>query len=168
MRKIIKTVLAVMAFAAVLPGMTACKEAKVTVISAPVGYVSAKGDAGELPDTGTLGGYEYSILKPETRGQGIKKNRGYYIDTLEELNSPYLLFISMGEKGSGGYEINVSDVLVNDQGAMTVVVEETSPSGEEVTGEMTAPYCGVKLKKCPDDIKVIDIYGNEFRNLTAE
>ena len=169
MRKSIMYILTVMALAAVLTGMTACaglrtNGTQVTGVTtgAPAGYKSAKGDANELPQTGTVGGYEYSVMKTEYYGEGIRKNRGYYLDTLDEPDAPYFIFVCSGEKSTGGYSIEVSDILVNDRGEMTVVVEETSSSGGMVTEAFTAPYCGVTLKECPADVKVVDIYGNQF------
>ena len=169
MRKSIKYILTVMVLAAVLTGTTACSgkrangsQATGSITSASAGYVSAKGSGEELPQTGTVGGYEYSVMKTEYYGEGIRKNRGYYLDTLDEPNAPYFIFICSGEKSTGGYSIEVSDILVNDQGEMTVVVEETSSNGGMVTEAFTAPYCGVTLKECPADVKVVDIYGNQF------
>ncbi|MBR2523465.1 MAG: protease complex subunit PrcB family protein [Clostridiales bacterium] len=174
MKRSIRSILSVITLSAVMLGMAACADKKINepnetnvTVSVPAGYESARGGEQEIPDRGTVGGYEYGVMETGTDGQGIRKNRGFYVDTLDEPDAPYFIFVCSGEKSSGGYEIRISDVWVDSQGEITVVVEETSPAGDAATAVMTAPYCGLQLVQCPESVKVIDIYGNSFSDISG-
>lgn len=71
--------------------------------------------------------------------------RGYYVK--EQKDGTQLVTIAMGKKNTGGYEINVLKVNINDDTAL-IYVEETSPSDKDVvTMALTAPYVQIQFDK---------------------
>ena len=92
MNKLIKKIAcAVMAFTLVAGVLTGCKaenskKAKTDIPS----FTSVKNESGELPAKGTVGGIEYTMLSKDQMGC-YNKDRGYYIDQLEQLDSPFFI-----------------------------------------------------------------------------
>ena len=118
--------------------------------------------SGELPIRGEIEGCNYTIIE---RGDysPMGKDRGYYIDMLDQPNSPYFIVINSGEKNTGGYGISVVDIGVQDS-EVIITVEETSPSaGDIVTQAFTYPSCAVEFDKLPDTFMVINTMGEVFK-----
>ena len=96
---------------------------------------------------------------------GSKKysEKGYYVDTLNQANAPYYYIISMGEKGSGGYSIEITDVKIDEKNNVNVTVKENSPQEDDiVTMAFTYPTCTLELSKYPNSITIKDEKGNEY------
>ena len=131
-------------------------------------YRSVKEDyKGELPDKGTAGDYAFEILK-EYSFPLMVKERGYYVDTLDEPNAPYFIVICAGEKNTGGYDIKIIDIGLQD-GELWITVEETSPApGDMVTQAFTYPYCVLKLNKMPPKFYVIDKSGKVLSDVNSD
>jgi len=115
-----------------------------------------------IATTGTLNGITYN-LKPEyTRGNN-QRERGYYIDTLNQPNAPYWYIICSGERSTGGYSINISNIEIDEKQNCKVTVRETSPSaGEVVTQALTYPTCILELSKAPTSITIQNEQGELF------
>lgn len=80
---------------------------------------------------------EFSMIKndPELKGK-IKPT---------DINTANFLILSMGEKSTGGYSIDIERVEETDKNII-VTVKETAPKpGEMVTMAFTAPYAVVRI-----------------------
>ena len=115
-----------------------------------------------IATTGTLNGITYN-LKPEyTRGKN-QRERGYYIDTLNQPNAPYWYIICSGLRGTGGYAINISNIEIDEKQNCKVTVREISPSEEDVVTEaLTYPACVLELSKAPTSITIQNEQGESF------
>ena len=120
---------------------------------------------GAVPEKGTVGDYEYRILgKDEYRAK--QAERGYYIDRLEQEDSPYYIVICSGEKNTGGYDIGIAGIDYQD-GALLITVKETSPApGDMVTQAIEYPCCVLELDKLPDAIHIVNTEGVDFNDVS--
>ena len=134
----------------------------------PGSYRSVKEDYnGELPDKGVAGEYEFE-LSDQYSSSFMIKERGYYVDTLDEPNAPYFIVICSGEKNTGGYGIKIIDIGLQD-GELWIIVEETSPGpGDIVTQAFTYPCCVLKLNKLPPKFYVIDNAGKVLSDVNSD
>ena len=122
---------------------------------------------GEVPDKGVLGEYEFELSDQYSSPLMIKE-RGYYVDTLEEPDAPYFIVICAGEKNTGGYGIKITDIGLQD-GELWITVEETSPApGDIVTQAFTYPCCVLKLNKLPPKFYVIDNSGKVLSDVNSD
>lgn len=122
---------------------------------------------GVLPDKGVAGDYEFEIYEPASFSV-MTKERGYYVDTLDEPNAPYFIVICSGEKNTGGYGIKIADIGFQD-GKLWITAEETSPAeGDIVTQAFTCPFCILKLNKLPPEFSVVNTDGKVFTDLLLE
>lgn len=141
----------------------------VTSAESDSNYKSVKDDYnGELPSEGKAGNHTYKILTLDEYGNLMYKDRGYYIDALEEPDSPYFIVICSGEKNTGGYDIKITDIGLQD-GELLITVEESSPDPDAiVTQAITYPYTVLKLDKMPGVVRIFNTKGEIFRNLNGE
>ena len=124
------------------------------------GFRSVKEDyGGQLPEKGRVGNMEFKISKD---GGRLLKQRGYFVDSLDQPDAPYFIFIGSGEKSNGGYDIKVTDIGLQD-GELVIICEETSPApGDIVTEALTYPCCLVTLDHMPSKMRVVNTNGVEF------
>ena len=150
-----------LAATAALTGCSRQDSAGDTIASESQVSTSASETKHVLEDKGTIGGIEYEVYNEgHVNGSG---KRGYFIETLDQPDSPYYIIINAGEYASGGYDIRIVDLNIDDQGRFVITVDETSPApGSEVTAVMTYPYCGLKVNKVPDKLKIVDSNGCEI------
>lgn len=128
-------------------------------------WISARDEKGSLSDSGEVCGFKYEILMKEYY-ESSHKTRGYHMDTLNEPNAPYYYWIFMGERSTGGYSISVYDILSDGAGNVIIKVEETSPGPmDHVTEAFTYPSCSVSLYPCPVSVSIMDLDGNEFKQI---
>ena len=90
--------------------------------------------------------------------------RGYYIYTLNQTDSPYYYVIAMGEQSTGGYSISISDVKIDEENNVEVIVKETKPTGT-VTMAFTYPTCCLELKTLPNNIIIKNTEGEIFHEI---
>lgn len=95
----------------------------------------------------------------------LKLKRGFeYVEADDGL----VLFISLGEKNTGGYAVSVKTVEVVD-GVTRVVVEETEPKKEDIVIQaITYPYTIVKITGSTGDIQVENQDGGKFSRIKAD
>lgn len=91
--------------------------------------------------------------------------RGFYINTFKEPDSPWFYTIAMGEQNSGGYSISIEEVTVDDNDNVVVIVKESYPSTKMVTMALTYPTCMIEFSKKPNSIIIKNIEGENFENL---
>ena len=107
-----------------------------------------------FPEKGTINGIEYKIT-PDAGYFRKSKTAGYYIDTLEEENAPYMFFITGGEKKTTGYGVNVVNIEADAQNNMIVTVEFTSPADKNVRKEKENPCtCVSFMPPYPSDVTI--------------
>ena len=163
--RFISSILIVAAFAGIIAGCnkTSGETTVNTAASAAAtsGYTSVRNPDGTLPNKGKIGDIEYQITE-QNECQYMKK-RGYFIDTLDQPNSPYFIFICSGEKSTGGYDVRVVDIATDASGKWLITVEETSPAADAmVTEAFTYPCCVIEVNKVPDEIQIVSTTGAEF------
>ena len=158
--KIACTVMAVTLLAGVFAGCGAKKAALAT--AALPSYTSVKDESGNLSEKGTVGDMEYQIVKKEQFGC-YNKDRGYYIDQLEQLDSPYFIVITSGTQTTTGADIKISDFGM--QGStLVIVVEETKASGEKYTG-LDCPCAVLEVNHMPAELLIVSTTGEQFNHI---
>ena len=129
-------------------------------------FTSVKDPDGSLAQEGKVGDIEYKILDKNSYGTHEKK-RGYYIDQLEQLDSPYFIVVTAGSKAEDGDEINIVDLGM--QGSkLVIVVEETVNSGNK-TADSGTPCCVLETDHdhLPAEILIVSTSGEEFKSISA-
>lgn len=159
MNRIIRKIgYAVMAIALIAGVFTGCKASASKLPE----YTSVKEQSGELPSTGTVGDVEYKILD---RGQlgAYNKPRGYYLDQLEQLDTPYFIVISAGTQTRTGGELKITDLGM--QGStLVIVVEETKASGDKYTG-LDCPTAALETNKPVSNILIVTTKGEQLNKI---
>ena len=162
MNKLIKRIAcAVMAFTLITGVLTGCK-ANTTKVELP-SFTSVKEASGDLPAKGTVGDIEYKMLSKDQMGC-YNKDRGYYIDQLEQLDSPYFIVISAGTHTSSGADIKISDFGMNGS-TLVIVVEEYKDSGAKYEG-LNCPCAALEVNKMPADLLIISTAGEQFEKIS--
>ncbi len=96
----------------------------------------------------------------QTAIEKYKEKRGYIVLNVDE--GAYI-FISSGEKTTGGYSISVKSVVQTD-GVTKVTVEEKSPGKfDYVTLALTYPYVIIKVTGVTDNITVVNQKNEELQ-----
>ncbi len=109
---------------------------------------------------------KYTINNDITYYNQKYKERGVTYETLNTPNAPSFYFISSGEKTSGGYSISIKEVIVNNEGNIEVIVEESSPSSDDLTTfAFTYPVCYIKFESYQENIVFKTENGEIFKHL---
>ena len=160
-RFIKKIACAVIAFTLIAGMFTGCKANAASAVLPE--YTSVKDASGSLPEKGTVGGKEYRLLRKDQFGC-YNKSRGYYIDMLEQLNSPYYIVITTGTQTRPGADIKITDLGM--QGSkLVIVVEETKASGEKYEG-LECPCAVLELNKEPGELLIVSTTGKQFDRIS--
>ncbi len=108
----------------------------------------------------------YEVHNNYKEGSFDYTKRGYYINTMKMPNAPWFYIISMGERNTGGYSINISDVKIDDSNNVKVIVKESGPAaGDMVTMAFTYPTVCLELNKKPNSIEITNTNGEVFKEL---
>ena len=117
----------------------------------------------KLEQQGTVGDIEYRVLSQDEYGNLMTRQRGYYVDTLDEPNAPYFIVICSGSRNTGGYDIKIIDLAIEENDILAIYVEETAPSPDMmVTEAITYPYCVLEVNKMPKGLRITNQIGDEF------
>lgn len=120
---------------------------------AQAGGALDKAPGDPLEDEGTIGDISYRLS--DSSVEGTVETAGFDIFSEEQDIYRFAVIINAGEKSTGGYEINITDIAY-DGSEMIITVEETSPGPDEmVTEALTYPSCAVELDKLPKSVKVV-------------
>ncbi|MBQ6016445.1 MAG: hypothetical protein IJL19_01030 [Clostridiales bacterium] len=166
-RMIKKIACAVMAFTLIAGVFTGCKTNKNSKSAQTVAmpsFTSVKDQSGNLAVQGTVGDMEYTLLTDEQMGC-YNKDRGYYFDQLEQLDSPLFIVISAGTQTRTGGDLTITDFGM--QGStLVIIVEETKATGDKFKG-LECPSAALELKGAPADIQVqiVSTEGEEFEQI---
>ncbi len=95
----------------------------------------------------------------------LKLQRGYSYWLQED--GSYLIFISAGEKTTGGYEIEVVSMEDN-EGKTIISVKETTADGDMAIQVMTYPYVLVQASQITDQFIVHDQNQEEYSRITFD
>ena len=159
-----KIACAVMAFTLIAGVVTGCKANTKKAADLP-SFTSVKDPSGSLPEKGTVGDMEYAIMKKEQFGC-YNKPKGYYIDQLEQLDSPMYIIITLGTKAAKGSDIEIRDFGM--QGStLVIVVEETKDSKMEYK-DLECPCAVLELNKMPADLLIVSTTGEQFEHIKPE
>ena len=170
MNKLIKKIAcAVMAFTLIAGVFTGCKAngdsstsrsaSRAATTAALPAFTSVKDESGNLPEKGTVGNMTYGIMGKDEFGC-YNKDRGYYVDMLDQPNSPYFIVITEGTKTTSGADIRISDFGMQDS-KLVIVVEEYKASGEKYTG-LECPCAVLELDQMPAELLIVSTTGEEF------
>ena len=121
--------------------------------------ISLKEQNGSLPAEGTVGDIKYRILEQNSLSVHEKKS-GYYIDMLEQLDSPYFIVITSGPKTNEGAEISIVD-LGMDGSTLQILVMENEKSGGSSVAKFS-PSCVLEVDHLPEEIQIHDKTGKIF------
>lgn len=102
--------------------------------------------------------------------QSIKKQRGYFIFNPQEFKTgnDLFIFISSGEKQTGGYFIVLNKIEVDDD-TLKITVEEKKPSqGKAVIQVFTYPSMLLKVKNAYEFFGITNIAGETFLPISPE
>ena len=125
-------------------------------------YISVKDADEELPVSGTVGNYEYTLSKSQEFEIPNQKTRGFYIESPERQDATCYFVICSGQKNTGGHNIKIVDLGMNGN-RLFIVAEETSPAPDQmVTEALEYPYCVLELDKMPESYEVINTEGRYF------
>lgn len=115
---------------------------------------------------GTISGIDYKISNNNEYENEQLLERGFFIDTLKQPNSPYRYIITMGEKNTGGYSIKIVNVKIDKNKNVEVIVRETEPpKNSTVTMEFTYPTCCLELSERAETIVIKNTKGETFKKL---
>jgi hypothetical protein len=92
-----------------------------------------------------------------------KLQRGYEYWLQED--GSYLIFISAGEKSTGGYGISV-EAIEDNEGKTIITVMESEPTGEATIQVITYPYIMIKAKGITDQFNINDQNGVEYTRIS--
>lgn len=108
------------------------------------------------------------FVRGEFTGQYLDlTKRGYYIDSLNEPNAPYFYIITMGEKNTGGYSLEIKEIN-NIDGRTEIIVEESEPEpGSVTTMAFTYPTVMVEFPEYQENIIIKNTKGVEFEELKS-
>ena len=159
MNKLIKKIAcALMALSLITGIFTGCGVKKTELPD----YTSVKEESGDLPVKGKVGDLDYKILSKEQFGC-YNKDRGYYFDQLEQLNSPLFIVISAGTQTRKGGELRITDLGM--QGSkLVIVVEETKAKGDKYTG-LDCPCAVLELDHAPGELLIVSTKGEQFNHI---
>jgi len=154
----------------VLGAFTGCKsgnsntKAKQTV--ALPSFTSVKDPDGSLAKKGTVGNIKYEILGKENYGTQEKK-RGYYVDQLEQMDSPYFIVVTAGSDVDEGTDIKIVDLGM--QGSKLVIVVEESFNPDEAVKRPKTPCCVLEVDHdhMPGEILIVSTSGEEFKSIST-
>ena len=149
---------AVMAFTLMAGVLTGCKANKASKVDLPQ-FTSVKDAEGNLPEKGKINDMEYSILSKDQFGC-YNKDRGYYIDMLEQLDSPYFIIISAGKEAPSGTDIRIADFGMKDS-TLVIVVEEYMDSKAEYK-DLNCPCAVLEVTQMPADLLIVSTTGEQF------
>ena len=147
-----------MAFTLMAGVFTGCKANNASKVDLPP-FTSVKDADGNLPEKGKINGMEYSILGKEQFGC-YNKDRGYYIDMLEQLDSPYFIIISAGKEAPSGTDIRIADFGMKDS-TLVIVVEEYMDSKAEYK-DLNCPCAVLEVTQMPADLLIVSTTGEQF------
>ena len=137
-----------------------CKIYEPDIISSePANQTTARQTTTQYRPTETKpssGQFTYQITE-NTQGS---EYRGFYLDEEEDPDSPLYVYISSGEKPSGGYSLSVEEITANGN-SVSIIVKETAPEpAQAVTCALTYPACVVAITPKPEDVNVRTENGN--------
>ena len=89
-----------------------------------------------------------------------EKDSGYYIDQLEQLDSPYFIVITSGSKTKAGAEISIVDLGMDGTTLQILVKEKDASKGDFVSPY--SPCCVLEVNEWPSDIQIHNINGKVF------
>ena len=168
MNKLIKKIAVLgIALTLITGAFTGCKgnnAATQTTVALP-SYTSIKEASGELPVQGKIGDMKYRILSTEEYGNPVTKERGYFVDQLEQLDSPYFIVATSGVKTNDGNAIKIVDLGM--QGSkLVIVIDEQIGSGEKYTG-MNSPCVALEIDHdhMPAEFMVVTTTGEVLEHI---
>lgn len=96
----------------------------------------------------------------------LKLNKGYAY--WEQENGSYLIFISAGEKNTGGYSVEVKSIEDNEGKTVISIMENVPAADAMVTEAITYPYIIVKTTGITDQFIIRDQNQSEYTLITPQ
>ena len=118
--------------------------------------ISLKVQNGSLPEKGTVGSYDYIIHNNDNTIYNAKA--GYYIDMLDQMDSPYFYRITLGSKAKKIVKI----VDIGMDGSTLKVLIDVVGSSDNSLAKNEAQCCVLELKTQPKSIDIRDTKGKKY------
>lgn len=118
--------------------------------------ISLKEQNGSLPDKGTVGSYDYVIHNDDNTIYNAKA--GYYIDMLDQMDSPYFYRITLGSKAKKIVKI----IDIGMDGSTLKVLIDVVGSSDNSLAKNEAQCCVLELKTQPKNIDIRDTKGRKY------
>ncbi|MBS4534094.1 protease complex subunit PrcB family protein [Clostridium sp. D2Q-14] len=138
------------------------------ILAISIIFLGCSSSTKEVSGVNKLKGIEYEIVENVPRNiensiEDIKENQGYKVIESKE-NGKYI-YIGLGEKNTGGYDIVIEKVEKDDNITKITIMEYKPKTDDMVTQAITYPYKIIKIEDIEDvkDIKVVTIKGKEFK-----
>ncbi len=119
--------------------------------------ISLQEKYGTLPKEGTVGNLDYRILE-KGAFSCYESEAGYYIDMLEEPDSPYFIVITLGSKANDAVEIVD---LGMDGTTLQIVIAHADAAGDE-SDSKSSPCCVLQVNQMPGSIEIHDRNGRTY------
>lgn len=115
---------------------------------------------------GTISNIDYKVYQDYDQGSMNYPKRGVYTQALNQVDSPYWYIIAMGEQKTGGYRIEITDIKIDKDKNVEVIVKEKAPNRkDDVTQALTYPACCLKLSGKAKTIVVKNTKGEVFKDV---
>ena len=124
--------------------------------------ISMREKYGSLPAEGTTGDLEYRILGKDEY-HCSEKTAGFYVDSLEQPDSPLFLVVTSGNKKTDCHDIDFVD-MGYDGSTLWILVREADGTGSKYE-KPYVPCCAAVFNRLPSDIRVYDETGKEYKNV---
>lgn len=133
-------------------------------------FIGCSDSSEEVTGMNNLKGIEYEIVDNIPQNiediiSDIKESRGYMIIESEEKGS--YIYIGLGEKSTGGYDIAVEKIENEDNITKITIMEYKPETDSIVTQSITYPYKVINIEsiKEMEEIKVVTTKGKELKKI---
>ncbi len=112
------------------------------------------------PQSITINNIDFEVVNEVPELNEMPHDRGFRAIEKED---GYLILISMGEKNTGGYSIEVLNVVDN-EGITTIITKVTAPEKDQITTQaITYPKTAIKIaKNISPNFYVVDDKGKAY------
>lgn len=149
----------------VAAGAMACSTAPANTAT-PVSVAAPEEKQTKMEDAGIVNNIAYNIYYVEEAAKyqkNILAAKGYYIDYLEEDNSPTFCMISSGTKNNNNKYPVVQNIEIDHLNNVTITIYEEKVSSKEPVYDMVEVVLHETIYS--GSIKVVDTDGNELTRL---
>lgn len=106
----------------------------------------------------------YSILE-SSEGSSIYEEKGYYVTNKED--NKLLITIASGMKTTGGFDINIEEIKINNKDVIIFIKETQPPKNSKVNQVINYPIVQVEFSEKPESLIIKNIDNNNtYKKIT--